>query len=225
MTITIISTKKLSAPSWAKYPADCTLGCGQHLRRWGVDYERISGWIGGNGSSWVPSHDRNTGSAFPWPVYLADRPKWDFVGGLCLEWSGTVCFIVVIQGCTPSSRPSVSDLVPLTSRSWKPVPITISGRCSGPEQAVLAHHMVGGNVMVPVHWGLFDLALHGWTEPAEAPSPRAIKCRPLCLSYVQVERFEHGCLPKVDRWWPDTMADKPGLGMVGGCRSAANAFA
>jgi hypothetical protein len=27
--------------------------------------------------------------------------------------------------------------------------------------------MVRGGVMVPVHWGLFDLSLHGWTEPAE----------------------------------------------------------
>ena len=37
----------------------------------------------------------------------------------------------------------------------------------GPEQAVQVHRMVRGDVMVPVHWGLFDLALHGWTEPAE----------------------------------------------------------
>lgn len=37
----------------------------------------------------------------------------------------------------------------------------------GPEQAVAAHVMVRGAVMLPVHWGLFDLALHGWTEPIE----------------------------------------------------------
>jgi L-ascorbate metabolism protein UlaG (beta-lactamase superfamily) len=37
----------------------------------------------------------------------------------------------------------------------------------GPEQAVLAHRLVRGDVMLPVHWGLFDLALHGWTEPME----------------------------------------------------------
>jgi L-ascorbate metabolism protein UlaG (beta-lactamase superfamily) len=37
----------------------------------------------------------------------------------------------------------------------------------GPEQAVEAHRMVRGEVMLPVHWGLFDLALHGWTEPIE----------------------------------------------------------
>ncbi len=37
----------------------------------------------------------------------------------------------------------------------------------GPEQAVAAHRMARGGLLVPVHWGLFDLALHGWTEPAE----------------------------------------------------------
>jgi len=37
----------------------------------------------------------------------------------------------------------------------------------GPEQTVVAHQMVKGKVLVPVHWGLFDLANHGWTEPIE----------------------------------------------------------
>ncbi len=23
----------------------------------------------------------------------------------------------------------------------------------------------GGKLMMPIHWGLFDLALHGWREP------------------------------------------------------------
>lgn len=31
----------------------------------------------------------------------------------------------------------------------------------GPEQAVLAHRLVRGKLLIPVHWGLFDLALHG----------------------------------------------------------------
>lgn len=35
----------------------------------------------------------------------------------------------------------------------------------GPEQAVRAHQLVRGGLMLPVHWGLFDLALHGWAEP------------------------------------------------------------
>src|SRR5258708_2076804 len=37
----------------------------------------------------------------------------------------------------------------------------------GPEQAVEAHLRVRGAVLLPVHWGLFALASHGWTEPIE----------------------------------------------------------
>ncbi|WP_329353153.1 MBL fold metallo-hydrolase [Streptomyces sp. NBC_01261] len=37
----------------------------------------------------------------------------------------------------------------------------------GPELAVRANGLVGGKLMVPVHWGLFDLAPHSWTEPVE----------------------------------------------------------
>lgn len=37
----------------------------------------------------------------------------------------------------------------------------------GPEQAVRAHQLVRGRVMLPVHWGMFALAYHAWTEPME----------------------------------------------------------
>jgi len=37
----------------------------------------------------------------------------------------------------------------------------------GPDGAVQALEMLGGGLMMPIHWGLFDLALHGWREPIE----------------------------------------------------------
>ncbi len=37
----------------------------------------------------------------------------------------------------------------------------------GPDGAMEAFAMAGGGVMMPIHWGLFDLALHGWQEPIE----------------------------------------------------------
>ncbi len=37
----------------------------------------------------------------------------------------------------------------------------------GPEQAAIAHRALKGNVLFPIHWGLFNLSLHSWTEPAE----------------------------------------------------------
>jgi L-ascorbate metabolism protein UlaG (beta-lactamase superfamily) len=73
----------------------------------------------------------------------------------------------------------------------------------GPEQAVRAHRLVRGDVMLPVHWGLFDLALHGWTEPIErvlaaarAEGVRVIAPRP-------GELAEPSTFGAPARWWPD----------------------
>ena len=35
----------------------------------------------------------------------------------------------------------------------------------GPEQAIIAHRLLSGKALLPVHWATFDLALHG--EPIE----------------------------------------------------------
>jgi L-ascorbate metabolism protein UlaG (beta-lactamase superfamily) len=38
----------------------------------------------------------------------------------------------------------------------------------GPDGAVRAFEAIGGGgLLMPVHWGLFDLALHGWRQPIE----------------------------------------------------------
>jgi L-ascorbate metabolism protein UlaG (beta-lactamase superfamily) len=38
----------------------------------------------------------------------------------------------------------------------------------GPDGAVQAFQAMGGSgLLMPIHWGLFDLALHGWRQPIE----------------------------------------------------------
>ena len=74
----------------------------------------------------------------------------------------------------------------------------------GPEQALRAHGMLRGGVLLPVHWGLVNLAFHAWTEPIERvlvaadkadvtvgdPTPRRqLRARPKP--------------PPVQRWWPN----------------------
>lgn len=72
----------------------------------------------------------------------------------------------------------------------------------GPEQAVRSHQLVRGNVMLPLHWGLFNLAPHGWTEPvervlaaAERAGVRVVTPRPGGM----VEPARH---QSPQRWWP-----------------------
>ena len=73
----------------------------------------------------------------------------------------------------------------------------------GPEQAVLAHNWVRGEVLLPVHWGLFDLARHAWTEPAERvlvaaanAGYRVITPRPGMPVDMQSDKQQ-------EKWWPD----------------------
>ena len=37
----------------------------------------------------------------------------------------------------------------------------------GPDGAAEAFAALGGGVLMPIHWGLFNLALHGWRQPIE----------------------------------------------------------
>lgn len=72
----------------------------------------------------------------------------------------------------------------------------------GPEQAVAAHTLVRGGVMLPVHWGTFDLALHGWTEPIE----RVLAAAAIAGARVATPRpggmIEPAGVVPSDRWWP-----------------------
>ena len=72
----------------------------------------------------------------------------------------------------------------------------------GPEQAVHAHQMVRGAVMVPVHWGLFDLALHGWTEPIERVLVAGEAAGVAVVSPRPGESVVIGVTP-TGRWWPE----------------------
>jgi len=74
----------------------------------------------------------------------------------------------------------------------------------GPEQAVEAHRKVGGRVMLPVHWGLFSLSTHSWTEPIERASSAAVHAGVMLATPVPGEPIEPlltGELP-IKAWWP-----------------------
>jgi len=72
----------------------------------------------------------------------------------------------------------------------------------GPEQAVRAHQLVRGDVMLPVHWGLFDLALHGWTEPIERFLVAARDAGVRVAVPRPGGRIEPAHIEPVQRWWP-----------------------
>jgi L-ascorbate metabolism protein UlaG (beta-lactamase superfamily) len=73
----------------------------------------------------------------------------------------------------------------------------------GPEQAVHAHRLVRGRVLLPVHWGLFRLAYHAWTEPPERTRVAAVRA-PVAITVPRPgESFEPDHAPAFQRWWPE----------------------
>jgi L-ascorbate metabolism protein UlaG (beta-lactamase superfamily) len=72
-----------------------------------------------------------------------------------------------------------------------------------PEDGVAAHIDVRAGLMVPVHWGTFNLALHDWAEPADRVWAEA-KARDVRLAVPRPgERVDVDAPPPVDGWWQD----------------------
>jgi L-ascorbate metabolism protein UlaG (beta-lactamase superfamily) len=72
----------------------------------------------------------------------------------------------------------------------------------GPELAVLAHQKVRGKVMIPVHWALFKLANHSWTEPGERVLAAA-RCYGVNALFPRPgEPVEPSIDQRPSAWWP-----------------------
>lgn len=72
----------------------------------------------------------------------------------------------------------------------------------GPEQAIDAFRMVRGRLMVPIHWGTFDLGLHAWTEPVERLMVAA-RARDVHLVIpTPGESVVPSTAPTQIAWWP-----------------------
>ena len=69
---------------------------------------------------------------------------------------------------------------------------------------MLAHQMVKGRVMIPVHWGTFDLALHGWTEPPERIAAAAERAGVQIAIPRPGQSIDPSNPPALARWWPET---------------------
>lgn len=93
----------------------------------------------------------------------------------------------------------------------------------GPEQAVAAHRLVRGKLLLPIHWGTFKLAPHGWTEPAERVAAAAGKHTAVVIPRPG-ESIEPDTKPPFQRWWPDlpwqTADETPIVANLGGLEPA-----
>jgi L-ascorbate metabolism protein UlaG (beta-lactamase superfamily) len=194
----------LALPAWSATRFVVPLGIGAHLAYWGVPESRIvelDWWertrIGeleivavparhASGRTMLGDRDRTLWAGY---AFVGPRHRAYFSGD---------------TGLFPGMRDIGERLGPFDltmievgqyHRAWPDWHI-------GPEQAVRAHGMVRGRVMLPMHWGLFQLAPHAWTEPIE----RAVAAAGSAGTVIVMPRpggsIEPEAPPAAARWWP-----------------------
>lgn len=179
------------------------LGVGAHLEHWGVPADRITelDW-------W--SHHRVAG------LELHATPARHFSGRGLGDRNATLWAAWAIVG--PRHRVFFSgdggyfDGFAEIGRRLGPFDVTLmevgaydalwADMHMGPEQAVAAHLDLRGRLLLPVHWGTFNLAAHGWTEPVERLFVAARRAKVRLRVPRAGERLEPAALPKLVRWWP-----------------------
>jgi L-ascorbate metabolism protein UlaG (beta-lactamase superfamily) len=98
----------------------------------------------------------------------------------------------------------------------------------GPEQAVEAHLRVGGQALLPIHWGTFKLAPHAWTEPMERVLAAASAQGVRVLTPRPGATFEPALPSRPEPWWPalpwKTAREVPILATSDGLKPVRNAL-
>ena len=69
-----------------------------------------------------------------------------------------------------------------------------------PEQTVQAHQDLKGNVLHPIHWGTFNLALHPWYGPMEHLTAAANSKDIKIATPVVGDTTVYGSI-RTSRWW------------------------
>jgi len=75
----------------------------------------------------------------------------------------------------------------------------------GPDNATDAMLALGAKVMMPIHWGTFNLALHPWTEPAELVIEYAKQKGIKLLMPAPGQIYVYDGNEYINRWWEPFM--------------------
>lgn len=144
------------------------LGVGAHLERWGVAPERIveldwseSATVGAIRFTATPAR------------HFSGRGLTDRNHTLWASWSVAGPQHRVFHSGDTGPFPGFADIgtahgpfdltlikIGAYGETWPDIHLT-------PEQAVDAHTRLRGKLLLPIHWGTFNLAFHSWDEPAE----------------------------------------------------------
>ena len=178
------------------------LGVGAHLERWGVAADRITelDWsestaVGPLTFTATPARhfsgrglsDRNHTLWASWSV--AGPRHRVFHSGDTGPFAG---FADIGQAHGPFDLTFVK--IGAYGETWPDIHLT-------PEQAVDAHAQLRGTVLLPIHWGTFNLAFHAWDEPAERVVVAAGRAGARLVMPKPGESVEPATARAVEPWW------------------------
>jgi L-ascorbate metabolism protein UlaG (beta-lactamase superfamily) len=179
------------------------IGVGSHLERWGVETGRITE------VDWWDELD--------WKgLKLAFTPSRHFSGRSLNDRNATLWGSWCIMGNSKkvfySGDGGYGSHFKKIGEQYGPFDLTIM-ECGQydprwkdvhmmPEETAQAHLDVGGDLMLPVHWGAFVLSFHSWTDPIERVSAIAQQLdipllTPKIGERLVVEKGERG----TPHWW------------------------
>ena len=189
------------------------LGVGAHLERWGVPHDRIveldwweQGTHGDLTLTLTPTRHfsgrRGTDSYKTlWGSWVVHGPQHRvFFSGDSGYWDG---FAAIGEQFGPF------DLTLMEcgayNEGWASIHMM-------PEETARAHRDLRGDLLMPIHWGKFNLSLHAWTEPverlltaAEEPGIRVVTPR-------IGQGFDVGRTIPQAHWWRDVAPASSGRG-------------
>lgn len=157
-----------------------SLGVGRRLREFGVAAERITelDWTestdlsaevpGLSITAWPARHfsGRGLGDRFTtlWSSFVLQGARHRvYYGADSGPWDGFAEIAAQYEGGFDLTMLEIGASSPL----WADIHL-------GPDNAVAAYEAMGASgLLMPIHWGLFNLALHGWRQPMERISELA----------------------------------------------------
>jgi L-ascorbate metabolism protein UlaG (beta-lactamase superfamily) len=193
-------------------PLAVPLGVGAHLEHWGVEPARITEL------DWNESHriGELTFTATPGQHFcgrglrrraLTLWASWVVAGPEHRVYhSGDTGYFPGFARIGAAHGPFDAAMMQIGAYSdyWPDIHMT-------PEEGLRAHQDLSGGVLLPIHWGTFNLALHPWEEPAERTARAAHEAGVPVAVPKPGEPFEPaGPLPD-EPWWRD-YAVRPAAG-------------
>ena len=179
------------------------LGIGAHLEEWEIPSDKIveldwweEGQVGDIELAACPARHFSGRSVFPNRTLWA---SWAVVGpDHRVFFSGDTGQMNLFEKVGERYGPFDVTFIKVGAygRTWPDVHI-------GPNEAIVVNEMVRGQLMMPIHWGTFNLSYHGWTEPAERLIVAAERTGTRIVIPKVGQMFEPANPPAVERWWPD----------------------